>query len=300
MSEIPPRRALVLLGSVLLVEAVLALVSGDSARGDSNPDALAPVLFALTHALLPAGLALFLFCAVRNDVFIPIAVKAAFVIIVGVEVYGLILQLRAPGSGHWATTFQPFSVLMLTLGSPVLWASALVRRDHPGDPALHKYGRLAAGLIQLGFVFQCVVRLRTSADLQYVLDPAQPSAAGATMVAATLVEIAADVVLLAASIQALRTPADEDAVRRRAERTHRLMRTNLLLLPVASLFYSLTNYLQAGSLAQLGGNVWRIMFFPTLLVATTFVLARWYRLQFAASASLIERSGGVQSTGEPS
>jgi hypothetical protein len=300
MSEIGRRRGFAILGVALLVEAGLGLLPS-SAQAGPDADGNLLVLAVLTHALLPAALGIFMIASSRKEAFVSIAVRASFVTIVGIVVSGVVPQLERLDSLRGSFAFQPASLLLMSLGAPILWASALVRKDHPGDPALLKFGRISAGLIQLGFVFQCALRLRTWAMMGRsggISDPA--STAGVLLALASLLDIAGDLLLLWASIEGVRTSTDEDTVRRRAERTHRLLMWNMILVPLTSLLVSLSTYFQDPTVSILGTGLWWIALYPTILVATTFALARWYQLQFAASMSPIDRSGGVQSTGEPS
>ena len=301
MNEIDRNRGFGILAAALLVEACLGLLPSFSAQAAPDAEGNLLIVAVLTHALLPAALGIFMLASIRKEAFLPIAVRAAFVTIVGIVVWGLVPQLVLLESLRGSFAFQPASLLLMSLGAPILWASALVRKDHPGDPALLKFGRISAGMIQLGFVFQCAVRVRSWGMMGVSGNFTDSAAAGGILFAlASLLDIAADLILLWASIEGVRTPIDEDTVRRRAERTHRLMMWNMILVPLTSLLFSLSSYFQNPTVSILGTGLWWIALYPTILVATTFVLARWYRLQFAASGPLIERSGGVQSTGEPS
>src|SRR6185436_7150264 len=50
--------------------------------------------------------------------------------------------------------FFPLSALLIGAAVPVLWSSAMIRADHPGDAALQRFGRVGAGLVQVGFVVE--------------------------------------------------------------------------------------------------------------------------------------------------
>lgn len=302
MSEINRKRGFAILGVALLVESGLGLwTSLPTSDAPSAESSLVPIMTVMTHGLLPAALGIFMIASTRKPAFLPIAVRAAFVTTVAIVVSGVVPQVLHLDSRGGSFAFQPASLLLMNLGAPILWASALALTDHPGDPVLLKHGRLSAGMVQLGFVFQCVVRLRTWGTTGLSSNLANTASAWAVLFTlASVVDIAADLVLLWASINAVRTPIDEDTVRRRAARSHRLMMWNAILVPLTSILFSLSSAVQDPTASVLGTGLWWIALYPTLLVATTFALARWYQLQFAATTSLIDRSGGVQSTGEPS
>ena len=63
----------------------------------------------------------------------------------------LLISTGSAGSPYFLLQFV--STMILGTGAPLMWAAALARREDPGNLKLQKFGRISAGVVQLGFVF---------------------------------------------------------------------------------------------------------------------------------------------------
>ena len=287
MSDDRLRRGLIFLGYGLLFEGFLGFVLRLSTLWDvaSRPEPI--YLFMPTQALMPAIFGLITLVSVWNNRFIPGAARAGFSAVVALIICHFFTQFGSWGSISAILIFFPLGSLLFSTAVPLLWASALIRADHPEDAALQKFGRVGAGLVQLGFVLQFVAHVEWIRRFGVSGDFRSPYAAAYAVASTT--EIVEHLLLLWASVESVRTAHELETVRTRAARIHRLMKAWLLVGLGSSLIYDLSNSLAGAS--SLVVEVLHSTLWQTVQLATTFALARGYLLQFGATDPPTARSG---------
>jgi hypothetical protein len=283
-------RAIPALGAAIVIEAALTAWMPGTVG--------VPVLTFLLTALLPAAVGAHMLVCHRRDRFPALSMRLAFAALVGLGVAVVARYLATWHQGSSLFLLQPLAMTLANVGVPLLWGSALARHLHPADASLQKIGRVGAGLIQLGFVFEFVVRLRSWDMMQSMMSGADPAATGLHALS-SLLDIAANVALLWASVQAMRTATDDETLLRRVRRTHRLLTWWIVLFPLQVLLFHVAMRLRGmpsdpNFAREFGSTLAHLLLSVTLLTATSFVVARWLRLQFATSPSPIPRSGGVE------
>ena len=285
------------LGLALVIEAAMNAASPVWTQMTAIQAAKFPYLSVLLTAIVPGVVGAHMMAGHRRDSFPGVSIRLAYAAIVGLNVSYVVQLISNWTPSSLLLSLQPVALILMGIGMPLLWGSALARLLHPGDASLQKFGRIGGGLIQLGFVFEFFVRLQNW-DLMQSMTSGSGSAASAVYALSSLLDIAGSVALLWATVEAMRTAPDEDAILRRAHRTHRLMSWYMVLMPLQTVIFQAAMQMRY----SLGAPAWPdlaftlagVLLHATLLTATSFVLARWLRLQFAASSSPIPRSGGVE------
>lgn len=259
-----------------------------------------PVLSLLGRVILPAALGAFTLVLHRKATGAPLLRLAALIGIGGMELClsaGVILQgyVRALG------LLEIVGNLIIAVAAPALWGSALARLELPGDLPLQATGRKFAGLVQLAFVFRFVGRVQFWGGFG-----SMGAGSEAFYAVWSLTQIADSVVLLWASIEAVRTTRDADAVRYRAGKIHRWMRIWIVVVVLSGFAMNAVQLVQGGETA--GAVVTHFCTLAQIVTSTMIAVfavawacgAQAPTLQFPASGSLIGRSGDVESTGDPS
>jgi len=223
-----PDRWLLFVGIALLVEAAVGFLP---AVRDAGPGELSQ--FVQSACAAAAGGATLMAARRRAS---PEILRAflwiAFIALGGLKVsvylsYGFDSVLR-----NSSILLSNASWSMLGFGAPILWAAALARTDNPGDAVTQKVGRIAGGLIQLGFVLLFASEATTWATFMRFRGTGLMPFGGYGFWQA--IQVADRVLLLWASIESVRTDADEETLRQRAARIHRLMGWWLLTSLVAA------------------------------------------------------------------
>jgi hypothetical protein len=298
--ERPPStdRWLPWIGLALIAEALLILAPPvEQYRQSSNfyGTPLSRIFLFVGQGILPGLLGGAMLATLRRPSAVAVSVWAAFACIVGMSLESFAAWTVADFKGRILWTFLPTSALLSSIAAPILWGSALARRENPASLPLQKLGRISAGVIQLSFVFQFVAQVPQARGFASMGSSVDPS-----FVIWSLGEVVGNLILLWATIEALRTNPDESAVRFRAERTHKLMRVWLGVFAGVAIVIQLVQIANSRDYRSLVVQLWSTTEFVTIQVAAGFVLARRYRVQFPASSPPLERSGGVVSTGESS
>lgn len=277
-------RFLPLLGVALIVEALLAFSPWISTQGQvEGPVGLA--FFYLTSAALPALLGAMTLMGLRRPSTGVRTMRFAYVVVAGLL---LISSAWIFTSAYFRALYlcYPISALLAGLGVPALWGSAIVRISDPGNAELQKLGRISAGLVQVGFVFQFFSRLQSWGMM------GQQSG---IVVLQSLLDVAENVLLLWASVDALRTPKDVGDVHRRAFRIHRLMQCWLVLLLMGTALQGLRlGFLEEQSKVAAAYWVWRGILGITATIATAFLTARRYPAGSYKSESPAHPWGGAE------
>jgi len=283
------RRGLIVLGFALLLEVCIGFLLRLSSIWNpaTRPEPL--YLFVPTLAIAPAMFGLFSLASVWNERFIAGAARAGFSAIVALTLGTFIVQFANWGPGSGFFLFYPLSSTATDVGVPLLWASALIRTEHPNDAGLNRIGRVGAGLVQLAFVLQFVALAQSWRSFGYQ-QPHQ-TLAGVFYILASTAEIAESVLLLWTSVESVRTASDETVVRDRALRIHRLLKIWVFVWFATSLFYSISFHVSDPTISEVIVDLWRAALETTVPLATTFALARGYLLQFGPTVSPTARSG---------
>lgn len=170
---------------------------------------------------------------------------------------------------------------MLGMGAPVLWGTALARRNDPGNEAARKLGRIAAGGVLLGFVLLLIYE----GFSWYSMSALQNMMFDGVFAISPAIQLPDRLLLLLAAIESIRPFSDEGTVRRRASRIHRLMGCWLVLSLLANSLVQLLWYSQAYSDGGRAGPgfeplVLRVLLFKTLTVAATLALCFHFASSF--------------------
>ena len=294
-------RQLPLLGILLLVEAALAALppmATLAVKGTGSFPGVSWLPFVLGHLVFPGVLGALVVAMHRRTTGTALLPWASLIAIAGNEMS--LTGWAYLGTPRTLALCEPISSLLLSVALPVLWGSALVRLRDPGNPSLQSTGRKAAGLVQLAFIF------RFAARFQFLGSVGSFSSINAGYAVWSLVEIVESLILLWASVESVRSAPDADAVRDRAARIHKLLRVWLVVIFLGS---TVTNVLQlvasSDPVLGLAYQMLTLVTFLTLTVTAAAAVTRHCRariagVQFPASDPLTGRSGGVESTGEPS
>jgi hypothetical protein len=298
--RLKPERLFPIFGIVLLAEtAVSALppMATLAVKGTASFPGVTWLLFVLGHLVFPGVLgALVVAIHRRTTGHTAFLQWASLVAVAGQEL--TLAGWNYLGTPRTLALCEPLSSLLVSFALPVLWGSAVARLRHPGNGPLQATGRKAAGLLQLSFT------LRFAARFQFLGSIGSLNAVNAGTIVWSLVEVMESLILLWASVEAVRTTPDEDAVRERATRIHNLLGVWFVLLFIGS---AATNVLYLLGESVLG-LVYQLLTLATSLTLTVTAAAAVARhcsariggVQFPASDPLTGRSGGVESTGEPS
>jgi hypothetical protein len=161
---------------------------------------------------------------------------------------------------------------LIGCGAPILWGTALARLEDPGNPSLQKLGRIAAGLVQLGFVFLFASEVGMWGRFGSSAFGSGAAAYGASQA----LQVADRVLLLWCSIDSVRTAVDDDMTRRRASRIHRLMSWWVLLSLLANIFSQIVMQMQTGSPNSIQSYLHtfvRMLIYQTIVIAATLAVA---------------------------
>lgn len=164
--------------------------------------------------------------------------------------------------------FGTASWSMIGFGAPVLWGSALARRDDPGNLLAQKAGRIAAGLVQVGYVFLFASEVRTWGMYASMGGSFGGGAAAAYGMSQAL-QTVDRVLLLWATVDSVRTAMDDDLIRRRAQRIHKLMSWWILLSLLSSGLSQVVTQMTTGS----STSIHQPSFILQFLISTTITLA---------------------------
>ncbi len=164
------------------------------------------------------------------------------------------------------------NTVLIWMGAPFLWGAALARRQEPGSLAAQKAGRLAAGAVQVGFVFLFAAEVRmlerfgnfgrTGAGLENAL-----------YALVQLVNLGERILILWASIESVRAAVDDEVIVRRAVRINRLMGGWLLMVGLSLILSHLhARVAYPGSMSvpegySVGRAIWRVAVELLLTVA---------------------------------
>jgi len=294
-------RRLAVFGVSLLVEVALASLppmATLAVKGTGSFPGVSWLPFALGHLVFPGVLGALVVAMHRRTTGTALLQGASLIAIAGTELS--LTGWAYLGTPRTLSLCEPISSLLTSVALPVLWGSAVARLRDPANPSLQSTGRKAAGLVQLAFIF------RFAARCQYLGSVGSWDAINAGYAVWSLVEIVESLILLWASIESVRTTPDADAVRERAASIDKLLRAWFMLFFAGS---AVANVLQLVSSADpILGLVYQLLALGTFLTLTVTAAAAVARhcsarvgaLQFPATEPLTQRSGGVESTGEPS
>lgn len=250
------------------------------------------VLLYVGYASIPALFGIVTLLALRIPRMTGAARALGFVAMLGMEVSMFSSWVSTPFGPTFAI-FHILSAVLISMATPLLWGSALARLENPGNLLLQKAGRMAAGVIQLGFVFRFVARIRNSGFYGSMGSSVDPSTA--IWMLGDLVE---SLILLWATVESLRAVPDDESVRDRAAKVHKLMRAWVLAILLTSGVSNIVQFAQSHRAVSAAYYLWTGAVYVTVTLAATYVVARCFRLQFPLSDPLTERSGGVVSTGD--
>ncbi len=296
-----PERRLPFLGIALLIEAGLAALppmATLAVKGTRSFPGVSWLPFVLGHLVFPGVLGALVVAMHRRTTGTALLQWASLIAVVGNEasLFGW-TYLSTPRT---LALCEPVSSLLVSVALPFLWGSAVVRFREPANASLQATGRKAAGLVQLSFIF------RFAARFQFLGSVGSLDSVNAGYAIWSVVEIVESLILLWASVESVRAASDVDAVRARAERIDKILRGWFVLIFAGS---AVTNVLQLlGSSDPVLGLLYQMLSLATFLTLTVTAAAAVARhcsarigaLQFPASDPLISRSGGVETTGEPS
>jgi hypothetical protein len=190
---------------------------------------------------------------------------------------GFVEMVRVTTKLDSLTFFHIVSSLLIFAGGPAMWGAALARRAESGSPAAQKAGRMAAGAVQVGFMFLFAAEVRMWDQLG-MLSSTGSGAASAAYVLLRLTQLAERILLLWASIDSVRTAVDDEVIVRRAVRINRLLGGWLLLGALSILLSMLHGHFVSPSQGPPGEfvHLWR----GSALILLTFAgtLAVFHRL----------------------
>lgn len=193
--------------------------------------------------------------------------------------------------------FGTASWSMVVFGAPVLWGAALARRDVPSDLPARKAGRIAAGVVQLGFVFLFVSELRTWGMMGYLGGSSYVSTAAASYGISQATHLADRILLLWATVESVRTPVDEETVVRRAVRIHKLMSWWILISLLSSVLGQLAQQMQmSGNFQAAPAYFLRVLMFKTLALAAMMAVTLHFTVRKRSVESVV--SGNPRSGAE--
>lgn len=262
------------LALLILVESAVAFAPG----GLPHPSESAPsyqtvpsrtVLNLMSALLLPVGVAALI--SIRTDS--KARLKRIAVFALAIQILSDTLTLSGWLSGPFLSRFGVLhfpAFLLVESAAPLLWASALARRDRPLDPGLQKIGRLSAGLIQLGFVFTFAYEALSTAAWRRV------GTVGGTYGMYALGMLIHRLLILWASIDSVRASAEEEVVRHRAHRIHKLMVGWLIAAATttaaSTIMWKVAS--NSGDSGELRYTFWRSAVHMTLTLTTTAAVTR--------------------------
>jgi hypothetical protein len=161
---------------------------------------------------------------------------------------------------------------LIGIGAPILWGAAVALRDDPGSATAQKVGRIAAGVVQLGFVLLFASELNSWGMFWRYASFGSTPGFGSYGVWQAL-QLADRILLLWASIESMRTPVDDETVRRRAARIHRLMGWWLLLSMLsAAVGQIIMSTAQSTTFEKVQPVLLRILIYKTVAVAAMLAL----------------------------
>lgn len=222
------RRGLLLLGAILGALALTGGLPWITREATRELSAETPALTGTVHVLacvvLPAALALLTLASTRakpGSRLYPCLFWFAGAVVLGTQVQWVGIALFSVGRGGSLLLLSYVGWFLQAFAGPALLGTAITLRENPGSARLQKSFRVAAGGIQLGFVFIFVGYFR---ELAYVNSLSNSQNASSAVYALHQISLLAErLLLLWASIQALRTAAEESVVRLRARQIQRLM-----------------------------------------------------------------------------
>lgn len=187
-----------------------------------------------------------------------------------------------------AMLFGTTSGSLFGFGAPVVWGSALARLDDAAGVQAQKAGRISAGAVQLGFVFLFASEVRQWGMMSSGMG--MTGGAASAFAASQAFQLVDRVLLLWATVESVRTAADEETIRRRASRIHRLMAWWVVLSLVTDVGGTLL--IQRSPYAAPSGTLlhafWRILVPKGLAVAAALAVSlhlRSKRVGYKSGAS---------------
>lgn len=194
------------------------------------------------------------------------------------------VPILLPPDGTWVFNsdqfFSLFSQTGLVLeiaGAPLLWGSALVRREQPAEPEPLRISRIGAGLILFGFVISAVfnaTRIVRASSLSFGLLLRSSSALD---VLGGLIDLVSLLILLWASIEGVRTVSGPAGATIAAQRIHHLMKVWLLLRAATSVLNLISWQLEADESEKVHYLVqqsWQLVVLVTLVLTMVVLVTR--------------------------
>jgi hypothetical protein len=216
---------------------------------------------------------------------------ATFLAIGGTKIATQLVMIDSTFMWNSTWLFGTASWSMIGFGAPVLWGSALGRREDPENLLAQKAGRLSAGVVQLGFVFLFASEIRTWGMISRMYGS---GGFGAAYGASQAMQIVDRVLLLWASIESVRTAVDADTIRLRAAKIHKLMIWWLLLYLLSGCVYQVLLQTQmqgswVGSSIQ--ASLVQILIHQTLPLAAAAAVALHFWRQKRTNEPVVSGSG---------
>lgn len=281
MDETPRRleRWLPFLGIALLVEAVLAILTPALVNG-----AFPPVRIVNGLLVAIAGTA----CLVTSRASASFPYPRAILVLIFLAMGSVqLLGFGRMQGTHRLDAFALFYVashLLMSFGAPILWGSALMRRENPASSAAEKSGRMSAGLLQLGFVFMFVAELWTFNAIAHMAS--QSPGVLALFAIGRVIEVAARILLLWSSVDAVRLATDETVVLRRMDRTTRFMGWWFGLHGLGAILENVQGFQQTDmDRVMILGYGWRSVVVLTATLAAALAVARHLRVVYGSYKS---------------
>ena len=163
--------------------------------------------------------------------------------------------------------FSVPALVLMGAGGALLWDSALARQDHPEHPRLDQFGRIGAGIAQLGFFFAFINEIPSFGRS---FDPGAP-----TFAVNSLVRLVVRILLLWASVEMMRSAPEREVLLQRLVRVHYLMvGWACMMLVNSAAMYAMSSppFAKAGQPTFL-----RNLIYVTVIVITAFTFARRFR-----------------------
>lgn len=241
------RKHFLLLSAFLALESFVgatpALSTAASHQFPADSPALTLGFHLLTCAFLPGALAILVFLSSRSRP-APLHLGAVFwvsgIAVLGPNLHWLLFYFSRMGRGGTFFMISYIGRLLHTFASPALWGTALALGEDPTSDRLQKTLRQAAGVTQLGFVFVFIGQVPELVNFSR-LSPTLAARGAAYGLGQTSL-LAQRLLLLWASIQAVRTSSDEGVFRLRLRQIRRLMTGWISCAGLTGLLYTVGYY----------------------------------------------------------
>jgi hypothetical protein len=271
---------------ILALAAVACLPWIHEGRSPGTSEAVAGPLSYRVSAALLLLIGLGACTAARSPV--RSALLPFLTILVGIVVH-LVFYLRYVDRGTAAARAMLASIpssILFSIGTPLLWASALVRREHPGDERLRKAGRASAHLMLAAFAVTFILEA-----LPYVVLLGQRgsgffSGSSGAQIVYSLLRLGSRILLFWATIETLRKAREDSAVQSRAVRIHRLMCGWAALAALANLFTAGLLLFTNTALYQPRAHLWHGVVALILTLTVVCLAARRYRPPTAVGSTV--------------